>query len=360
MDLDLPIGTAGLALGDIGLRLYTGAVRLTLPEGIALTAADTTVDYVLSGLPSVPGVEYTATYEFPEGVGFSRTWVGGGLSRVTPEVVIIPLRAANQTIPVVALRNGTGSGVTLAVVELGTGLEPGDYAVSAWPAALPGERWVLVWEIEGIRYYRDWRAGAAPDADLPPETIIRRLVGRVWLEAWLGSGLDERRFCPARLLGFTGEEASFAADSTADVAPWTPAEVRSSVGYALLRLRELDRFDDDLCAGSEVIESVEVITSQEYVLYALDFELVLPSKPAAGVDPIALMEQRRAAIEEIFKGFSLLPNEGPVLSIRQLARYPTRRRGSTDDGTWRRAYLTVQIRARIRRIHAGLQEVALP
>lgn len=360
MELDLPIGTAGLSLGDIGLRLYGGAVRLTLPGSVALTAADTGVDYVLSGLPSVAGVEYTVTYEFPEGVGFSRTWAGGGFPRVTPGAVIIPLRLAAQTIPVNALRNGTTSGVTLTVIELGSGMEPGDYAVTGWPAALPGERWVLVWEIDGIRYYRDWRAGAAPEADLPPETVIRRLLGRYWLEAWMGPALDERLYCPARALGFAGEEASFSVDSADDVSPWTPSEVKTSVGYALLRLRELDRFDDGVTAGATTIDSEDRIVSHEYRLYALDFELAVPSKPKGGADPIAIVEQRRAAIEAIFEGLSLLPEDQQVLSMRQLGRYPTRRRGGSDDGTWRRAFLTVQIRARVRRIHAGPQEVALP
>jgi hypothetical protein len=252
------------------------------------------------------------------------------------------------------------------------GSAPGDADLSGPVVLSPGQPVAFTFPPEARRAYVSawltdapgtfaysltfWRAAA----DLAAETVVRRLLGSYWLEGWMGPSLDERRLCPARVLGFAGEEVSFSAESVDDVAPWTPAEVRSSVGYALLRLRELDRFDDGLSAGVERIEGAERVVSREYRLYALDFDFALPSKPAGGVDPVTAIEQRRAEVENLFEGLALLPEGTPVLSIRQLARYPTRRRGGFDDGTWRRAYLTVQVRARVRKIHSGPQEVALP
>lgn len=361
MDFDLTLGAPGLTLGDLSPRLYGGAVRLALPGGVALTATDTGIDYVLSGLPEDRDVDYTVTGETPEGVGFSRVWRGdGSLGRTTPAVVIVPLREAGAAglIATTLIKNGVSYG-PVAVTELSLPGEPGDYALAGWPVAHPGERWLLVWEIEGVRYYRDWRVAAAPD-DLAPETVIRQALSRYWLTSWLGPNLDERRISPARSLGFSGEEVGFSPDSAADVYPWTPAEVRASAGYVVMRMRELDRFDDGVTAGVEVIDGEQHVVSGEYRLYALDFDIAAPSKPRDGTDPVELVEQRRAQVERLFEGLALLPEGSSVLSIRQLGRYPTRRRAGYDDGTWRRAYLTVQVRARVRRIHAGPQEVALP
>lgn len=187
-----------------------------------------------------------------------------------------------------------------------------------------------------------------------PETIVRRLLGSYWLRAWLGEDLDQKTWCPAAVIGSAGLEAEFDVEEAQHAAPWTPEEAKA-VGFATLRLRELDRLDDDLSAGGD---GAGVVTSRDEVLYALDFELAAPSK-MRGSDPIAVLESRAHEVERLFKGLTIRPGND-VLSIRNLARYPTRRRGGSDDGTWRRARLTVQALARIRQTHVGVQEVTLP
>lgn len=189
-----------------------------------------------------------------------------------------------------------------------------------------------------------------------PETVVRRLVGSYWLLRWLGAALDQKTLCPAGVIGSPGLEAEFDVEQAAHTAPFTPAEAKAT-GYATMRVRELDRFDDGLTAGGASAAAVE---SRDEVLYSLDFELAAPSK-MVGSDPIALLESRAYEVEKLFRGLAIRPSTDPaVLSIRNLSRYPTRRRGGSDDGTWRRARLTVPVVARIRYTHVGVQEVALP
>jgi hypothetical protein len=260
------------------------------------------------------------------------------------------------------------------VAIVGTG--PGDSDVAAEQLLAPGESIDFTFPGGGVRRvhaslwldvpddpggpktyaYRlsFWLAGQ----DLAPATVIRRLLGTYWLEEWLGDDLDEKRYCPAAVLGYAGAETTFSLERAADVAPWTPAEA-VGVGFALMRLRELDRFDDGITSGSEVAEGEERVVTGEYRLYALDFELAVPSK-LQGAEPVEILEARCEAVEGLFRGLAVLPDDSPVISIRNLARYPTRRRGGGDDGTWRRAFVTVQIRARLRKSNVGAKEVALP
>lgn len=158
MTFDLPLGAAGLTLDAINLRLYAGKVRLSVPGGVALVAADTTVDYSLTGLPDEPGVFYAATLEAPSGVYHSRTWVGGGLpAPPTPPLVIIPFREDGGAITTALLKDGATAGTAVTLEDLGTPEAPGDFAAYGWPTALPGERWMLRWQIGNIFFERDWR-----------------------------------------------------------------------------------------------------------------------------------------------------------------------------------------------------------
>lgn len=190
-----------------------------------------------------------------------------------------------------------------------------------------------------------------------PETVIRRLVGSYWLTAWMGAELDQKLFGPGRALGFSGREVSFSPEKAADVAPYSPTEVKASAGFTLLRFREVDRFSDEITSGVTV--AGDVVTG-EYVLHALDFEFAVPSKPKDGADAVEVTEARTWEVEKLFRGLTIRPTDQPVLSIRNLARYPTLRRGGSDDGTWRRSYLTVQMLSRVRTINQGAKEVALP
>lgn len=192
--------------------------------------------------------------------------------------------------------------------------------------------------------------------DLATDTVARQILGTYWLEGWMGENLDEKRFCPAAVLGFPGSHTTFSYDRDADVSPWTPAEVRGGVGYALLRFREANRFDDAFTAGID--PDTGRVVSSEYLMYELDFEFALPSK--SPLDAATTFDARLGETDRLFRGFYSKPEGTSVLSLRQLGRYPIRRRTGGDDGAWRRTNLTVPIRARVRRIHAGNQEVALP
>lgn len=346
--IDLPIGTAGLVLADIDPHLYFGAEAVGIGAAALDPIGDGT-DYALAGLPDgVNEAPWTLTYEYPEGVGFAFYWGGP----TAPEAVILPIREAGLagSLDLSLYREGVEWGGSLVAVELDR-----DYAVSGWPRPTPGERWTLVWRVAGISFFRSWLQPGTPAEGLAPETTVRRLLGSYWLRNWLGEALDQKTFCPAGVIGSPGLEAEFDLEEEAHTAPFTPAEAKAT-GYVAMRVYELDRFDDGLAAGGTSAASVE---SRDEVLYSLDFELAAPSK-MVGADPIALLETRAYEVERLFRGLAIRPSDSAVLSIRNLSRYPTRRRGGSDDGTWRRARLTVPVVARIRQTHIGEQEVALP
>lgn len=192
MNLSLAIGTAGLALSDISLRVYSLAsdypavpiVVLIDPAefNITLTEISGSGIYTLSNLPDSANVYYTVTYEYPAGVGSSEVYIGDGggsinvnsvnlLESAAPPAIIIPLRVAGLSLSdlgLLLIENGVLSPSTsdLSVLEIG-GLStpslvlsvPGDYAVYGWPVpAILGDRWMLVWQplSAGVYFDRKW------------------------------------------------------------------------------------------------------------------------------------------------------------------------------------------------------------
>jgi len=159
MDLTLPLGASGLTLADIGLRLYSGAVRQTLPAGVALTPlTGDAVDYVLSGLPDT-GDNLIVTGEYPAGIGFELHW--NERSPVPPRA-IVPVRTGGLDLAglgVSVARDGISVTAGITATELGTVEEAGDYAVAGWPTtarAAAQESWTVRARMGGTYYARTW------------------------------------------------------------------------------------------------------------------------------------------------------------------------------------------------------------
>ncbi len=272
-----------------------------------------------------------------------------------PDVALVPV--PGSSVPVgPAMFSWTAPVGTIGAIAL-AGTSAGDCDVLARTALAPGAPISLTVPTGSRRLYLSLLVDAGASsyayfpvysvsgAPIPPETVYRRLLATYFLEAWLD--------CPVALPG----EVSFDAENAEDVAPWTVDQVRSTVGYVVLRFRELARADDGLTATSEGPPGSERIVSGEFIQVALDFIVLLPSKAS---DTTTTAELRRFEIESLFKGLAIYPEGTDVLSIRNHARFPTVKREGADDGTWRRSYLTVQVQIRVRRPHAGAQEVALP
>lgn len=183
MDLLLPLGDAGLTLSDIEPRLYSGTARVALGSP-TLTDLGEGLDYRLSGLPDGPG-ELTLTYVHPPGAGFARKW--GTAPSPTPQAIIIPLRESTaNSLTVQIFKNGAPwTGGSPVVTYLGTLSEPGDWAVSGWPAAKPGEKWGLRYSIAGVHGLQEWEVPAVVESTL---ANYRRLdyayLASIFPETW--------------------------------------------------------------------------------------------------------------------------------------------------------------------------------
>lgn len=272
-----------------------------------------------------------------------------------PDLALAPVPGSSIP-PGAAVLSWTPPIGTVGAIAL-AGTAAGDSDVLARTAIAPGAPISLTVPVGSRRIYLSLLVDAGADsyayspiysvdgAPIPPETVYRRLLANYFLEAWLD--------CPVALPG----EVSFDAEDPDDVAPWTVQQVRETVGYVVLRFRELTRLDDGLTATAAGPPGSERVVSGEYVQVALDFNVLIPSKAD---DATTTAEARRFEVERLFQGLAIYPEGTDVLSIRNHARFPTVKREGADDGTWRRSYLTVQVQIRVRRSHAGVQEVALP
>lgn len=153
----LHVGVSGLVLGDLAPRLYSGNSRQAAPAWALGAIGDGTV-YRLTGLPNGVGggPHYTLTAAY-DGIGYAHRWGGSG----SPSVVIAPFRVAGLVLgdldPVAYVDAAVWSAGALSVVELGSGAEPGDYAISGYPVAAAGEDWELTWQLEGVIYRHGWQ-----------------------------------------------------------------------------------------------------------------------------------------------------------------------------------------------------------
>lgn len=192
-------GESGLVVGDLGLRVYAGAVPdPTTASEATLTAAATGVDYTIGGLPD-GGASYTMTGEYPAGVWHAWRW---GSPTTHPAQLILPIREAGHTLSSLAVKVFRDGVEYTAGVVLSAALDsPGDYSLSGWPVASAfGERWSVRWEYEGITFAETWvsdgYAAAATGYESEGDVIRARLL--TWAETpiswddatWNGPAVD--------------------------------------------------------------------------------------------------------------------------------------------------------------------------
>jgi hypothetical protein len=188
---------------------------------------------------------------------------------------------------------------------------------------LGGEAWVY-----SARYYAQEGDGAA--------TWARKTLTRWFVDAWDA--------CPAQV----PEEVGFDPDDAAHTAPWTPQEVRETVGYVLLRFAEVDRQTDPSPCGVNGAGQVEVRMRAQW---DLEFEIRTPSDGDA-----ALGELYAERFERLYEGVSLRRPGAVYGSIRQHGSNAPRRVGGGDDGAYRTLLLYVRVEVSERRLRVGAQE----
>lgn len=179
-------------------------------------------------------------------------------------------------------------------------------------------------------------------------TLERQVLGKYLRRSFLGPDYDQKTLCPVAI-----PQVSFDPTKADDVAPFTPTEVRDSVGYVSLTLHEIDAFQGDVAGGIATVGGVDRMTSVWYTLTRCRFAIRVP-----GPAPHALTETYQEKLLELFLGLSILESGPPEIHLRQLVQYPPRIWGDSHDSTWRERVLDIPIRRRERRAHAGAQEVA--
>lgn len=197
----LPFGVSGLveAEQDFKVHFYLNAVEQSLPLTLSIIEDGTSGNYKIDGLPDGnASSRYTLTIEYPDLVGHSFVWGGGG----TPTSVVIPVRENGLDTPdlgLVAYKNGAVQPLTFTSAEL---TSDGDYSVSGWPVASTGASWLLLWARNGATSWYTWTESApvatpSPLGSLFPASIIRAGVAiadsltlgvqnYVTHEAWIG------------------------------------------------------------------------------------------------------------------------------------------------------------------------------
>ncbi len=180
-------------------------------------------------------------------------------------------------------------------------------------------------------------------------TIARQLCQTYWLNEWMGPDLDQRTYCPGVVFGLT-----FNYESDDDCAPFTASEVKASRGWVRLTIEEVDRWRGGVTSGLEMVDGEQRFVSEHYRLLNLQFAIRTPAD-----SDLAIGEGYADALEAIFDGVTI-PHPGPpFVRLRNLGKYPTRRRGPLQDAPWRVLFLDVKILSRERRPHRGVQEVSL-
>lgn len=172
------------------------------------------------------------------------------------------------------------------------------------------------------------------------ETIERRLISNYIRKGFLGEGLDSTLLCPIKIPG-----VSFDRRRAEDVAPFTPEEVESTVGFIELNLSEVDSWDGLTTSGPE--------GSTFYTLMRCRATIRVPGRSASRIEDYV---QR---IKDLTTGLRIVYDGPPKIYIRNLAKFPPRPAGNFDDGDWRRREIDFFFRRHERRAHAGVQEVAI-
>lgn len=328
-------GTSGLTLPDFAFALYSEAGADAVPAGFAVAEVEPR-RYLVTGVPEYPAESMRVlTWVTPTGNGARALPEPVG----TPPFVVLPLRtpgAAAGLAPEL-WRSGVENLTALTVAEVGAG----DARVSGFPAG-HGD-WALVVPWLGGDLVTRWR-GTAESAELPTETIERLLLSRRLRDYWTRS--------PVSTPG-----VSFKPERTADVSPFTPAQVRDSVGYVEMSLHRVDSWQNDATSGiATVSPGVERPVSSLYTLTRARFTIRLPGKVGAREQ---LLETYSDDLRNLFLGLRIVHAGPPKVILRQLVTDPPRVWRDTDDGDWRRRDIDFPVRRWERREHVGVLEVAI-
>lgn len=317
---------AGLTKPDLSLRLYDEDGAALPDPGVTVTEI-ASGHYQLDGLPEGYASEHrTLTYRTPTTAG-ARRWPD--LVR-PPSALVIPFGVSGLTPTTTLYQDTTEDATALTVAEIGS---TGDYLITGFPVDT-GD-WKLA--VRGNTAIVEVNWPGAPSVALPRDTTERRLLVNFFLPRWTLS--------PVAVQGLT-----FDPDDSGDTAPWTPAQVRTSVGYVVLRFFEVITQPGELSSGTEG----SLIVAEHERITLLEVEISIPSEQDIAVD-----ESYQQEVESILSGLAIM-HPDPWLWITQLASDPVRYRVGDDNGTWRTSFADVRFLRRERRSLVGLQEVALP
>jgi hypothetical protein len=324
---------SGLTKPDFGFKLYDRLGALQADPGIVV-AEIVPGHYEVSGVPEATGgaAAFSLTYRVQPYVAGVRRW---------PEQMLRPPAA-------LILPFGVGASVGLSLYRDEEAYEPhgltvsepepGDHLVTGFP--VDTGRWKLIAETDDQVAEVDWQ-GVPPTNTLPHETVMRRIIMKYLRPRW-------------SLSPITFQGLIFKPDSSTDTAPWTPDEVRHSVGYVVVRFNEIDRTPSGVTSGVN-----SATGSFEYELEArveLQCEIVVPA--GVGLDRD---EKLADALENLLIGLRVEHETAPVLHVRQEPSSPPERewmrQEQADRNEWRRSTLTVPLTRRERRVLVGTQEV---
>jgi len=326
-------GFSGRVYGDLTL-LSTAVTATVLPSSPEVVT--------LSGLPDVDGVRYDVTYVY-DGVGYARSYPERGEGAYRPGIVIPDRTTGLATIGAELYQDGAPSAEALTVTELVSG--GGDYALAGW--GLTAGRYLLRVLAGLYELGYAWAVSALTTGDLPPETVARRLLVDYIRRGFLGETLDQKDFCPVAIPGVTFDESN-----AAHASPFTPEEVRETVGFAALYIWDVADADDGTTSG---VDATGSMVSSELVRTRVRADFTVPrSKEMA-----ARIELYSDRFRDLMRGLSISHDGPPTLKITQRADALPQQLADSDSSNFRRRSIVIDVERRYRRTHAGPQEVTL-
>lgn len=153
----LHLGTSGLSLSGLSLRVYDGGNVSDL-SGAALTLEPLVngTSYELDGLPErrADNNRLTLTFETPSGVYHAQRL---GLADIQPSNIIIPIREvfvnAISSLSIKLFINGVDSSNLLTSIRLAS---DGEYNISGWGSSSLNDQYSLIWTYNGLTYAHEW------------------------------------------------------------------------------------------------------------------------------------------------------------------------------------------------------------
>lgn len=335
----------GLVLDDISDRWYAGTAPVSRPASAAFTELS-------------PGV-YALTAD-PLGIDelLHVTWAYGGYFGTArwpettrpPKEVIIPVRDPGLVVgdlSLVLIRAEALDSTPLDFEELAVG----DYAVSGWDIGTSSDEYRLLWTYAEFQYTQTWRdAKTIVPGDIP-ETVARRMLSTYLAEAFQGSTLTSKTYCP-----FVPEGNTFDPENADDTAPFTPAEVQQQVGYVVMTLFPSPSPVQSFSCGTMIVGGLPVLYHLEQTILRAEFEVAIP----AAVD-ISRGEIYTELLKTRLRNV-VLSSQVPDVMLRNHTSSPIECGEwlEGDSAAFSSRLITVYFERTEPVIHAGPQEVTVP